>query len=37
MAMVYKRARKRIEVVFAQLCDQMMLNRNYAKLLKDYG
>lgn len=28
---VYKSTRKRIEVVFAQLCDQMMLKRNYAK------
>ncbi|HLR76701.1 MAG TPA: IS982 family transposase [Balneolaceae bacterium] len=27
----FKNARKRIEVVFAQLCDQMMLKRNYAK------
>jgi hypothetical protein len=28
---VYKSTRKRIEVIFAQLCDQMMLKRNYAK------
>lgn len=28
---VFKSTRKRIEVVFAQLCDQMMLKRNYAK------
>lgn len=28
---VYKSTRKRIETVFAQLCDQMMLKRNYAK------
>lgn len=28
---VYKSTRKRIEVVFPQLCDQMMLKRNYAK------
>jgi hypothetical protein len=28
---VYRSARKRIEVLFAQLCDQMMLKRNYAK------
>lgn len=28
---VFKFTRKRIEVVFAQLCDQMMLKRNYAK------
>lgn len=30
-AFVFKSTRKRIEVVFAQLCDQMMLKRNYAK------
>lgn len=28
---VFKSTRKRIEVVFSQLCDQMMLKRNYAK------
>lgn len=28
---VFKSTRRRIEVVFAQLCDQMMLKRNYAK------
>lgn len=28
---VYKATRRRIEVIFAQLCDQMMLKRNYAK------
>jgi IS5 family transposase len=28
---VFKRARKRIETLFAQLCDQFMLKRNYAK------
>ena len=31
---VYKSTRKRIEVVFAQLCNQMMLKRNYAKTFK---
>jgi hypothetical protein len=28
---VYRRVRKRIETLFAQLCDQFMLKRNYAK------
>ena len=28
---IYLKARKRIETVFAQLCDQLMLKRNYAK------
>lgn len=28
---VFKSARRRIETVFSQLCDQMMLKRNYAK------
>lgn len=28
---ILKRARKRIETLFAQLCDQLMLKRNYAK------
>lgn len=28
---VYKKSRKRVETVFSQLCDQMMLKRNYAK------
>lgn len=28
---VYKKIRKRIETLFAQLCDQFMLKRNYAK------
>jgi hypothetical protein len=28
---VFKFTRKRIEVIFAQLCDQMMIKRNYAK------
>lgn len=31
---VFKKARKRIETLFSQLCDQMMLKRNYAKSLK---
>lgn len=30
---VFKRYRKRIETLFAQLCDQFMLKRNYAKSL----
>jgi hypothetical protein len=28
---IYRRFRKRIETLFAQLCDQFMLKRNYAK------
>ncbi|PKP23884.1 MAG: IS982 family transposase, partial [Bacteroidetes bacterium HGW-Bacteroidetes-2] len=28
---IYSRVRKRIETLFAQLCDQFMLKRNYAK------
>lgn len=31
---VFKRCRKRIETLFAQLCDQFMLKRNYAKSVK---
>ena len=27
---IFKRMRKRIETLFAQLCDQFMLKRNYA-------
>lgn len=30
---IYRRVRKRIETLFAQLCDQFMLKRNYAKTL----
>lgn len=30
---IYRRVRKRIETLFAQLCDQFMLKRNYAKSL----
>lgn len=28
---VFRKSRKRIETLFSQLCDQMMLKRNYAK------
>lgn len=28
---IFKKARRRVETVFSQLCDQMMLKRNYAK------
>lgn len=31
---VFRKCRKRIETLFSQLCDQMMLKRNYAKSLK---
>jgi len=27
----YRKARKRIETLFSQLCDQFMIRRNYAK------
>jgi len=30
---IFKRARKRIETLFSQLCDQLMLKRNYAKTM----
>jgi Transposase DDE domain len=30
---IFKRMRKRIETLFAQLCDQFMLRRNYAKTI----
>ncbi len=30
---IFKRMRKRIETLFAQLCDQFMLKRNYAKTI----
>jgi hypothetical protein len=30
---VFRKSRKRIETLFSQLCDQMMLKRNYAKTL----
>lgn len=29
--LIFKKARKRIETLFSQLCDQHMLKRNYAK------
>lgn len=29
--LIFKKKRKRIETLFSQLCDQMMLKRNYAK------
>ena len=31
---IFKKSRKRIETLFSQLCDQLMLKRNYAKTLK---
>ena len=30
---IFKRMRKRIETLFAQLCDQFMLRRNYAETI----
>lgn len=32
---VFRRARKRIETIFSQLCDQFMIRRNYAKTFLD--
>jgi hypothetical protein len=34
---VFKNARRRVETVFSQLSDQMMLKRNYAKSFRGYG
>jgi len=31
---IFRKCRKRIETLFSQLCDQMMLKRNYAKSLE---
>ncbi|MBN2699162.1 MAG: IS982 family transposase [Bacteroidales bacterium] len=31
---IFKKSRKRIETLFSQLCDQLMLKRNYAKTMK---
>lgn len=31
---IFRKSRKRIETLFSQLCDQMMLKRNYAKKLQ---
>lgn len=33
---LYKKARKRIETLFSQLCDQFMIRRNYAKSFDGY-
>ena len=30
---IFRKSRKRIETLFSQLCDQMMLKRNYAKTI----
>ena len=30
---IFRKSRKRIETLFSQLCDQMMLKRNYAKII----
>ena len=32
-SVTFRKVRKRIETLFAQLCDQFMLKRNYAKTL----
>ena len=33
---IFKRTRKRIETLFAQLCDQFMIRRNYAKTFEGF-
>ncbi|GAB1858763.1 IS982 family transposase [Flavobacteriaceae bacterium MHTCC 0001] len=35
-AYVFKKARKRIETLFSQLCDQFMIRRNYAKTFEGF-
>jgi len=34
---VFRRARKRIETLFSQLCDQFMIRRNYAKSFSGFA
>lgn len=34
---ILKRCRKRIEIIFSQLCDQFMLKRNYAMTFAGLG
>lgn len=34
---IYRKARKRIETLFSQLCDQFMIRRNYAKSFKGFS
>jgi hypothetical protein len=34
---VFKKSRKRIETLFSQLCDHMMIKRNYAKKIQRIG
>jgi len=34
---VYSKARKRIETLFSQLCDQFMIRRNYAKTFQGFA
>ena len=34
---VYRKARKRIETLFSQLCDQFMIRRNYAKSFNGFS
>lgn len=33
---IFKKARKRLETLFSQLCDQFMIRRNYAKTFKGF-
>ena len=34
---VYSKVRKRIKTLFSQLCDQFMIQRNYAKTFKGFA
>jgi hypothetical protein len=33
---IYRKARKRLETLFSQLCDQFMIRRNYAKTFQGF-
>ncbi len=35
-ACIFRKSRKRIETLFSQLCDQFMIQRNYAKSFEGY-
>lgn len=33
---IFKKSRKRIETLFSQLCDQLLIRRNYAKTFEGF-
>ena len=33
---IFRKSRKRIEILFSQLCDQFMIRRNYAKSFQGF-